>query len=124
MKKIAIIGGGLSGLYAATLLETHYEVSLFEARERLGGRIHTIEGFDLGPSWVWGHQSRILKLICSLGLEIIPQYEKGQALYETPGAVERFTPQPTAPSGRIKGGICDGRDYEKCCNQKSQCRKC
>lgn len=105
MKKIAIIGGGLSGLYAATLLETHYEVSLFEARERLGGRIHTIEGFDLGPSWVWAHQSRILKLIRSLGLEIIPQYEKGQALYETPGAVERFTPQPTAPSGRIKGGI-------------------
>lgn len=105
MKKIAIIGGGLSGLYAATLLESHYEVSLFEARERLGGRIHTIEGFDMGPSWVWAHQSRIIKLIRSLGLEIIPQYEKGYALYETPSKIERFIPQPRAPSGRIKGGI-------------------
>ncbi len=105
MKKIAIIGGGLSGLYAATLLESHYEVSLFEARERLGGRICTIDGFDLGPSWVWAHQSRILKLIRSLDLEIIPQYEKGHALYETPSKIERFIPQPTAPSGRIKGGI-------------------
>lgn len=105
MKKIAIIGGGLSGLYAATLLESHYEVSLFEARERLGGRILTIEGFDMGPSWVWAHQSRIIKLIRSLGLEIMPQYEKGYSLYETPSRVERFIPQPTAPSGRIKGGI-------------------
>lgn len=105
MKKIAIIGGGLSGLYAASLLEKKYDITLFEARERFGGRIHSIEGFDLGPSWVWAHQSRILKLIRSLGLEIIPQYEKGYALYETPSIIERFTPQPTAPSGRIKGGI-------------------
>ena len=105
MKTIAIIGGGLSGIYAAALLEQHYDVTLFEARDRLGGRIQTIEGFDLGPSWVWMHQSKILNLIRTLGLEVIPQYEKGQALYETPSRIERFTPQPSAPSGRIKGGI-------------------
>jgi len=105
MKKIAIIGGGLSGIYAATLLEQHYDVTLFEARDRLGGRIHTVDGFDLGPSWVWAHQKRIVSLIHSLNLEIFPQYEKGQALYETPNGVERFTPPSSAPSGRIKGGI-------------------
>lgn len=105
MKRIAIIGGGLSGIYAATLLEPHYEVTLFEAQKQLGGRIRTIDGFDLGPSWIWAHQSLILKLIRSLGLEMVPQFETGEALYETPGAVERFIPQRTAPSGRINGGI-------------------
>lgn len=105
MKKIAIIGGGLSGLYAAALLEKEYDVTLFEARERLGGRIYTIDGFDLGPSWIWPHQRRILKLINSLGLQIISQYSKGYALYETPHKIERFAPPPSAPSGRIQGGI-------------------
>jgi monoamine oxidase len=71
----------------------------------LGGRIHTVDGFDLGPSWVWAHQKRVLDLIHSLDLEIFPQYEKGQALYETPNGVERFIPPSNAPSGRIKGGV-------------------
>ena len=105
MKKIAIIGGGLSGLYTAAALEKHADVTLFEARERLGGRICTIDGFDLGPSWVWPHQSRILSLIRFLGLEIIHQYEEGSALYETPHTIERFKPPSGAPSGRIKGGV-------------------
>lgn len=105
MKKIAIIGGGLSGLYTATLLERYYDVTLFEARERFGGRIYTVDGFDLGPSWIWSHQSRILNLIRFLGLEVIPQYNKGEALYETPYKIERFIPPPSAPSGRIKGGV-------------------
>jgi monoamine oxidase len=105
MKKIAIIGGGLSGIYAALLLERHYHVTLFEAHDRLGGRIYTVDGFDLGPSWVWAHQKRIVNLIRSLDLEIFSQYEKGQALYETPGRIERFTPPSNVPSGRIKGGV-------------------
>lgn len=105
MKKIAIIGGGLSGLYAAGLLEKEHDVTLFEARERLGGRIYTIDGFDLGPSWIWPHQRRILKRINALGLQIIPQYTKGYAIYQTPHNIETFTPPPSFPSGRIQGGI-------------------
>lgn len=105
MKKIAIIGGGLSGLYAATFLQNKHSITLFEARERLGGRVHTVDGFDLGPSWVWPHQKRILHLIHSLDLEIFRQYSDGDALYETPQGIQRFVPPPSAPSGRIRGGI-------------------
>ena len=105
MKKLAIIGGGLSGLYAAYTLQNKYEITIFESRDRLGGRIHTIEGFDMGPSWIWSHQDRILSLIQSLKIELFPQYTRGYALYDTPQGVQRFTPPPSPPSARMKGGL-------------------
>lgn len=42
MKKIAIIGAGISGLSAGYYLSRKYEVSLFEKESRLGGHTHTI----------------------------------------------------------------------------------
>lgn len=105
MKKLAIIGAGLSGLYAAHTLQDQYEITLFEARERPGGRIHTVDGFDLGPSWIWGHHHRILSLIQSLKLELFPQYSDGYALYDTHRGVQRFTPPPSPPAARVKGGV-------------------
>jgi len=50
MKKIIIIGAGLSGLYLASLLEDTYDVLILEARDRVGGRALSIDGHDLGPS--------------------------------------------------------------------------
>src|SRR5712671_7487708 len=49
--KIAIIGGGVAGLYCAyRLLDREYEVTLYEATSRLGGRIYTGKfEFDLQP---------------------------------------------------------------------------
>ncbi len=66
--KLCIIGAGLSGLYSAVLLQDQYEVTIIEARERTGGRIMTLDGHDLGPSWIWPHQKNILQLIETLGL--------------------------------------------------------
>lgn len=43
MKKIAIIGAGISGLSAAWLLEQKYQVTLFEAGSYLGGHTHTVD---------------------------------------------------------------------------------
>lgn len=105
MKRLAIIGAGLSGLYAAYTLKDRFDITVFEARGRLGGRVHTVDGFDMGPSWVWAHQQKILSLIRSLGLELFAQHEKGLALYETPQGVQRFQPPPSSPSGRVKGGV-------------------
>ncbi|MCR9107649.1 FAD-dependent oxidoreductase [Marivita sp. XM-24bin2] len=56
---VAIIGGGISGLTAARrLAETGATVTLFEARNRLGGRIWTDTSLghplDLGASWLHG----------------------------------------------------------------------
>lgn len=105
MKNIVIIGAGLSGLYAATLLQKNYNVTVLEARDRIGGRVLTVDGFDMGPSWVWSHQHHILQLIQENNLELFAQHTQGLALYDTPNGVERFSPPPSAPSGRIKGGI-------------------
>lgn len=40
--KIAVIGGGISGLTAAYLLSKRYEVTLFEAAPKIGGHTHTV----------------------------------------------------------------------------------
>ena len=103
MKKIIIIGAGLSGLYLAKILEEHYDVLILEARDRVGGRALSIEGHDLGPSWVWAHQPRILRLIKELDLEVTEQYTKGDGIYQST-TTERFTP-PIQQSLRVEGGM-------------------
>lgn len=88
-KRIAIIGGGLSGLSAAYQLvrDAQSEFTLFEAAPRLGGIIETIHqnGFTIecGPdSWVtekpWAHE-----LAVELGLEseIIPSSDHQRRTY-------------------------------------------
>ncbi|WP_217525136.1 flavin monoamine oxidase family protein [Vibrio metschnikovii] len=118
-KQIAIIGGGLSGLYAATLLEaqgiTNYV--LLEARERLGGRIEDfslksgpkVEQFDLGPTWFWPEfQPQLNALIEKLGLQKFPQYDQGKTRIErAPNekivSIQGFT--SSLQSMRLKGGM-------------------
>ena len=58
MKKIGIIGAGLSSLYAACYLaKKGYEVDVFDKNKMAGGRSQTYKDqgytFDMGPSWYW-----------------------------------------------------------------------
>ena len=83
--KITIIGGGLSGLYAAYLLEqagiTDYV--LLEARNRLGGRIYSNQGFDLGAAWIWPDiNPELMQLLEKLELTAFEQNELGDILIE------------------------------------------
>ena len=105
MKKVIIIGAGLSGVYLASLLQDKYEVIVLEARDRVGGRVFSIDSHDLGPSWIWEHHTNILNLISSLGLELFSQYSKGYALYDTKDKVELFNTPPSALSMRMKGSL-------------------
>ena len=84
-KKIAIVGGGLAGVYAAYRLDqAGIEFDLFEARNRLGGRILSTEtGLDLGPTWFWPDvQPRMSEIVTQLGLVAFAQHEYGDALLE------------------------------------------
>ena len=45
-EKLIIVGSELSGLYLATLLEEKYDITIIEARERIGGCIFSIEGHE------------------------------------------------------------------------------
>ncbi|MBS0240386.1 MAG: FAD-dependent oxidoreductase [Proteobacteria bacterium] len=89
---VAVIGGGLAGLYASRLLHmAGVDFVLLEARGRLGGRILTVDqtgqpsevGYDLGPSWYWpAMQPALGKLVDELGLPAFEQHSKGDVIFE------------------------------------------
>ena len=73
MPTTLVIGGGLSGLSLAYLLRARGEdVTLLEARERLGGNVHSreIDGFLLedGPNGFLDKEPAMRALVDSLGL--------------------------------------------------------
>ncbi len=73
-KKIAVIGAGVSGLTAAyRLKKAGWDVTVWEARDRVGGCIATkIENsylIDLGPNSTLETSPKISQLIVDLGLE-------------------------------------------------------
>jgi monoamine oxidase len=107
---VAIVGGGLAGLYAARLLhEAGVDFRVIEARERLGGRILTEDGCDLGPSWFWpGPQPQMAALVRELGLASYPQHNDGDVIFER---MSRETPARYRPvvseqqTLRVRGGM-------------------
>lgn len=84
--KVAIIGAGLAGIYAAYRLQRMgIAFDLFEARDRAGGRIFSTSGggLDLGPTWFWpDFQPRIQHLAQELSLPTFEQHEAGDTLFE------------------------------------------
>ena len=126
--RIAIVGAGLSGLYAAYWLEqqgiTNYV--LLEARDTVGGRIASAsvsgqpasdaatgaeksDRFDLGPTWFWpGYQQQLGRLVEDLGLLSFEQYDTGDTLVERsphgpPARVQGYANSPA--SMRLVGGM-------------------
>jgi monoamine oxidase len=72
--KVAVVGLGAAGLRTAMLLEkAGVTVSLFEARKRIGGRVHTVRHenalYDAGGEWLDGDHFRALSLLQELGIE-------------------------------------------------------
>ena len=116
--RIAIVGGGLSGLYAAYLLEQQgiTDYVLLEARDVPGGRIASTppqasadDRFDLGPTWFWpALQPQLDQLVHELGLERFEQFERGDMLVEqSPSAAPvRMSGYLTSPTSfRLQGGM-------------------
>lgn len=115
--RICIVGAGLSGLYAAWLLEQHgiRDYVILEARHVPGGRIVSFEPangldrFDLGPTWYWPeYQPQLHYLITKLALATIAQHESGDTMWARVGSAApvRGPSYMTAPqSMRLVGGM-------------------
>ncbi len=126
--RIAIVGAGVAGLYAASLLEQQgmHDYVVLEARTRPGGRIlsaslsptpgavDTIasgdrDRFDLGPTWFWpALQPELDALVTQLGLARFPQHESGdmvaeRSLHEGPMRMRGYATSPQ--SMRLVGGM-------------------
>lgn len=109
---IIIIGAGLSGLLTAyRLKKVGIPFKILEARDRIGGRIHTVFGtnetpMEMGATW-FGNQHRHLKaLLEELGIEYFEQYMDRTVYYQaSPTSPTKLVQIPSqAPSYRIYGG--------------------
>src|SRR6267142_59597 len=70
MHSVLVIGGGVAGLAAARrLTEAGLQVTILEARNRLGGRIHTLHDstlpipLELGAEFVHGQPEEIWEIV-------------------------------------------------------------
>src|SRR3954452_4627658 len=55
MSRVIVIGAGLAGLTVGDeLARRGFDVTILEARDRVGGRCHTADGIDMGAHWIHG----------------------------------------------------------------------
>ena len=61
IKRVLVVGAGMAGLAAArALTERGIEVIVLEGRNRIGGRVETRNGVDLGAHWIHGTEGNPL----------------------------------------------------------------
>ena len=86
--RITILGAGLSGLTTAYLLQkSGYSSTILEARNRLGGRIHTLRKnreapIELGATWFGNQHTWLTKLMHELGVDRAKQQIGDEVFYE------------------------------------------
>jgi monoamine oxidase len=77
-RKIIVVGAGLSGLQSALLLEQlGHEVVVLEARQRVGGRVLTLDDIpghpEGGANTIGPNYGRIIEAAQRFGVELVPQ---------------------------------------------------
>lgn len=112
-RDLIVIGGGLTGLTLAYLLQQRNIFPLIlEARQRLGGRIQTRykteeAPIEMGATWLGTKHTALVRLLNELDLPIFPQVLGKHGIYEpistSPHQLVQLPPNE-APSFRIAGG--------------------
>jgi monoamine oxidase len=112
MAKVIIVGAGLSGLMTAyRLRHSNFEIEILEARDRIGGRIHTelknSNLLELGATWFGPQHSSLIHLVEELNVPFKIQENGREVLYDfrPNGHLERFKlPEKQAPTYKFKYG--------------------
>ena len=106
--KYIIIGAGLSGLTSAYFLskQNEYDILVLESRERIGGRISTINNIDLGATWFQSYHTHVIDLLNLLDIDKFNQFDKGKSIFihNSTSPPHYFESSQNQPSHRIVGG--------------------
>ncbi|KAK3052404.1 hypothetical protein LTR09_006614 [Extremus antarcticus] len=87
---IGIVGAGLAALRCADVLLQHgCKVTIFEARDRIGGRVAQSEHLghlvDLGPNWIHGTKNNPINDIAKKTGTTVCSWDDGEALFDQDG---------------------------------------
>lgn len=116
MSRVIVIGAGLAGLAASRkLVAEGIDVTVLEARDRVGGRIENGfladgQAIEVGGQWIGPGQDRMYALVDELGLETYETYNTGRTVIRlngrqrtmasNRGAIPRLGPFELADLGR------------------------
>jgi len=112
MNDVIIVGAGLTGLTLAKhLVELGRDVVVLEARDRIGGRIHTYSTSDgapveMGATWFFPFFNNLFSMMKKNNLELMEQYMKGHTMYQSDSRSppRRVNQGDSGDMFRIKGG--------------------
>ena len=88
---VAVVGAGFAGLRCADVLLRHgVKVTIFEGRDRIGGRAHQVELgghlFDVGPNWIHGTDQNPVFQIAKDVKATFNLVEEQGAIYDSKGS--------------------------------------